>query len=309
MKRQVIITAKVHNFFINELHRKGYSVMNAPNLSYEELYNIIEQAEGIVVTTRMRIDKKMLDHAVNLRWIGRLGSGMELIDVDYAESRKIRCISTPEGNRNAVAEHCLGLLLNLSKKISSSYEEVKEGKWLREENRGIEISGRTIGIIGFGNTGSAFARLLSSFGVTVLAYDKYKFGFSKDHVKEANLEQVARYADVISYHVPLSQETHYMCDQAFLQSLEKTPIILNSSRGEVVKLKALLDALESGRISGAGLDVLENEKLTTYSREESEVMDRLIKRDDVILTPHIAGWSQESYLRMAEVLLDKLALI
>lgn len=309
MKRQVIITAKVHNFFINAMQNRGYSIMNAQNLSYEDLYNVIEQADGIVVTTRLAIDKKMIDRASNLKWIGRLGSGMELIDVDYAEKKGIRCVSSPEGNRNAVAEHCLGLLLNLSKKISSSYEQVKQFSWLREENRGIEITGRTIGLIGFGNTGAAFAKLLSSFDLTILAYDKYKFGFGQGYIKEASLEQVARYAEVVSFHVPLTPETKHMANESFFSSLQKKPLILNSSRGSVISIPALSAALKSHLVSGAGLDVLENERPESYSDGEKKEFEWLTAQPNVVITPHIAGWSQESFLKMADVLLTKLDLI
>ena len=306
---KVMITAPAHPCLKEGLEQRGYQVDTLEKISYQELKELLPVYEGLIVASRIQIDKAMLAAAQSLKWIGRLGSGMEIIDVEQANEQQIVCMSSPDGNCESVGEFCLGLLLSLIHNISSSRDEVREGKWLREANRGFELRGKTVGIIGLGHTGAAFAQLLSPFGVKLLAHDKYKTGFGGGHIIESTVEAIQELADVISFHLPLNEETQHYANQQFFSSLKKRPYFLNTSRGGVVDTLALLHALDNGLVSAAGLDVLENEDLASYSPHESETFQHLLSRRNVIVTPHIAGSSHESLVKLAQSLLKKLDLL
>lgn len=302
----IIITAAVDDILITFFKEKAVPYEYLPHISPEELMQKAGIITGLVLTTRIQVTRSLIDAAPNLKWVGRLGSGLEMIDTDYLEQKGIAFFSTPEGNCGAVAEHSLGLLLSLMQNINNSAREVQEYIWLRNENRGWELTGKTVGIIGYGHTGSAFAGLLQPFNVVLLAHDKYKNGFSKDYIQEATLEQIKKEADVISFNLPLTEETTHYADAAFFNSLEKKPFIINCSRGGVVDTLAIINALKHNKIAGAGLDVLENEKLNTLGYKQKKDFDFLLKQPNVIITPHIAGYSQEAFHKMSFYLIKKL---
>ena len=303
---KVLITDDVHILLIEGLQQMGYDVVFRPDISFVETLDAISLYDGLVINSKIFCGAELLDKANDLKWIARLGSGMEVIDTAVCDAKGVKYFNSPEGNRNAVAEHALGLVLSLMNNISKSNEELKAGKWIREANRGEELSGKTVGIIAYGNTGQAMAKILSGFDVRVLAYDKYKTGFGTEFVHESDLEEIFEKADIVSLHLPLTAETKYMVDELFLNSFRKPIYLINTSRGKVVNTTALVTSIQAGKVKGAALDVLENEKINQLSEEEQKWFDALRKEERVILTPHIAGWTVESKRKIAEVVLEKI---
>lgn len=306
--RKVLITAKVHPYLIDYLTEKGYQVLYHPAISYDEAYQNVHGCVGLIVTTRVRVTKEIIDNAPRLQWIGRLGSGMEMIDVAYATQKGIRCVSSPEGNCDAVGEQVIAMLLSLFSNLLRSNLQLRENIWEREKNRGIELKDKTVGIIGYGHTGSAVAHKLRGFECTILAYDKYKTGFGNEYVQEVSLEEIFRHADVVSIHLPLTDETKYMANAAFFASFAGPVYFVNTSRGKIMKTADLIENLKSGHVAGACLDVMENEKLDTLEETERAQFDFLLHHDHVIVTPHIAGYTQEASYKTAHVVLKKLGI-
>lgn len=302
---RALITDDVHPLLIEELKGMGYEVDFRPDITAEETANIIAPYSGLIINSKIFCGEELLGKASNLKWVGRLGSGMEVIDMKACEAHGVKYFNSPEGNRNAVAEHALGLLLNILNNISTSYNEVRQGQWIREPNRGTELSGKTVGIIAFGNTGEAFSKVLGGFDINILAYDKYKKGFGNDRVKEATMEEIFATADIVSLHLPLTPETKYLADQKFFESFAKPIYFINTSRGKVVETTALLHAVKSGHVKAAALDVLENEKIQNLSAAEQAWFDALIADTRILLTPHIAGWTHESKRKIAEVVISR----
>ncbi|HZV68010.1 MAG TPA: NAD(P)-dependent oxidoreductase [Saprospiraceae bacterium] len=305
-EKDVLVTDYVHPVLLEGLRMLGYKTTYAPEMTREEMEFHLSSYKGVVVNTRCSIDKRTIEAAPVLKWIARLGSGLDIIDVDTALKKGIRVISAPEGNAQAVAEHALGMLLCLANKLLPADREVRQGKWMREKSRGWEITGKTIGIIGYGNNGSAFGRLLQGWDVRILAYDKYKVDFGSAKVTEADLDLLLRESDIISFHVPLSPETKEMLNEDFISGCRHGVVMINVSRGKVVKLKALVDALRSGYIKGACLDVLPYEPPASGPDEFKILFEELCAFENVVLSPHIAGWTMESKKKISEIIIGKL---
>ena len=307
---KVLIAAPVHAVLIAALEKAGYACMFALDITQEEALATVAQYEGIITSTRLHINKELLDQAHQLKFIGRMGSGMEIIDMPYAAQKGVVCVSSPEGNANAVAEHALGMLLGLSKQIVKSNKELHQGIWEREANRGFELEGKTIAIIGFGHTGSALAHKLSVFNMSILAYDTHRAISYPEYVKpQENMQHIYEVADIISYHVPASDENRHLFNEQVVGNFQKPIVLMNTSRGNVVDPMAVVHGLKNGRINKACFDVWETEPLSKMNEQQKQVFNALLANENVLFTPHIGGYSKEALFKMSLVIAKKLKLV
>lgn len=297
-----------HPLLIEQLDALGFTNDEDYSSSKEEIQNKIHNYDGFIIRSRFKIDSEFLDAAKKLKLIGRVGAGLENIDTDYAEQKGIKLIAAPEGNRNAVGEHCLAMLLSLFNKLNKADEEVRNGQWLREDNRGLELDGKTVGLIGYGNMGKAFARKLRGFDVSVICYD-IKPNVGDDIATQVTLKELQERSDVLSLHTPETPLTINMVDRNFIDAFKKQFWLINTARGKSVVTNDLVNALKVGKILGAGLDVLEYEKSSfenLFTNELHDAFKYLITAENVILSPHVAGWTVESKVKLAQIIVDKI---
>ena len=307
--KKVYFIDTVHAVLHERLTRSGFICIDITNDRIEQIPEKIFDAFGLVIRSKISLTQELLTRCENLKFIARSGSGLENIDVEFCNKKSIKCYNSPEGNRNAVAEHGLGMLLSLLNRIHISDLQIRNGIWQRESNRGEELDGKTVGIIGYGNNGAAFAKKLRGFDVKVLAYDKYKSGFGDHFVHECTLNAILEKADIISFHVPLNKETKHIINEEFINKMAKPFILINMSRGRVVHTQSLVEGLKSHKVKGACLDVLEYEKKsfeTFFEQNLPEEFSYLTSCERVVMTPHIAGWTTESYFKLSNILADKI---
>ncbi|GAB3649194.1 2-hydroxyacid dehydrogenase [Echinicola sediminis] len=303
---KVLIIDDMHSSITPLLEEAGFSVDYRPDITRPEIEEVVGDYDGLLIRSKTPMNRALLEKAEKLKFIGRAGAGLDKIDLDFMEEKGVQLFHAPEGNRDAVGEHAIGMLLALFNNLNKADKEVRKGIWDREGNRGEELEGKTVGVFGYGNMGQAFARRLSGFGVKVLAYDKYRENYGDNYAAEASFEEIQEQADVLSIHVPLTEETRDFFTPSVLAGFKKPFYLINTARGEVISLDTLNNALSEGLLKGALLDVLENEKLHTLNTAQKISFDRLVERDNVLFTPHIAGWTFQSYEKINQVLVGKI---
>lgn len=305
MNNNILIVDDIHPVFIEQAEAMGYHCNYRPLIKPDEALQILGNYAGLVMRSKFKLNRQYIDAGKNLRFVCRAGAGMDNIDEAYAAEKGIMLINAPEGNMDAVGEHAVGLLLALMNNFNVADAQIRAGSWQREANRGYELKGKTVGIIGYGFMGRSFAQKLSGFGVNVIAYDKYKTGFTDKYAREVSMEEIVKHSDVLSLHIPLTPETTELVNEEYLFHFKKPIFLINTARGKAVQTRAVLNAIKQGKVLGAGLDVLEVEKFPALA--EQEWFDELRRSGRVILTPHVAGWTFDSYRKISEVMAAKLA--
>ncbi|MBT0811322.1 2-hydroxyacid dehydrogenase [Litoribacter ruber] len=304
---RILIIDEMHNSIVPLLEKLGHAVDYKPEIDRKGIMEVVGGYEGLIIRSKTKMDRELLEKGGNLKFIARAGAGLDNIDIDFLEARGIQLFHAPEGNRDAVGEHAVGMLLALFNHYNRSDQQVRKGIWRREENRGEELAGKTVGIIGYGNMGQSFAKRLSGFGVHVLAYDKYRTDYGDQYAAEAGWEEIFEKADILSLHIPLTSETRGFLDITFLGRFQKPIYFINTARGELISFDTLNEALQEKIFKGAILDVLENEKFGSMTHAQKLSFDKLAERDNVIFSPHVAGWTHQSYEKINKVLVEKIA--
>ncbi len=307
MPIKILIADEMHPSLFEMLTAIGVFFTYLPKATREDILEEIPHYQGLIIRSKTKIDLEFFEKTKNLLFIARAGAGLDLIDIEEANKRNIALFAANEGNKDAVAEHTIGMILSLFHKINLANSEVKNSIWQREPNRGLELKGKTWAIIGFGHNGQATAEKLAGFGMKILAYDKFKTDFNENLAQKASLEQIFEKADIVSLHIPLTSETERMVNAEFLNKFHKNIFLINIARGEIVVLADLLHSIKSGKVLGACLDVLENEKIKNLTTVQQNVFNELVAMPNTIFTPHVAGWTHESYHRINEVLVGKIS--
>ncbi len=309
MKNKVLISDAMHPSIIPTLSELNFEVDYFPEITREKILDSLHHYYGLIIRSKTVIDRELIDCGRNLKFIARAGAGLDQIDIDYTTKKAIEIINAPEGNKDAVGEHAIGMLLALFNHMVRADRQVRVKNWQREQNRGIELHGKTVGLVGYGNMGQAFAKRLSGFDCEVIAYDKYKKGFSDNFAREVTLGELYEKTQILSFHIPLNSETRHLANEEYFRNFNQNIYLINTARGEIIPLKTLLNQLLSGKIRGAALDVLEVEKFQNLSDEQNLILNELFKLDNVIFTPHVAGWSEESYIKINQTLAKKIKLL
>ncbi len=304
--KKVLIVDEMQESLIEMLNSIGYLADYQPLITRNQILETLVNYDGLIIRSKTKLDKSLFDAGSNLRFVARAGAGMEEIDIAAATAKKIALLNAPEGNRDAVGEHVVGMLLCLFNHLKQADSQIRAGIWNREANRGVELKGKTVGLIGYGNNGQATAQKLAGFGCKVIAYDKYKSNFSDLFVEEVDMSSIFENADILSLHIPLTEETKMMIDENFIRRFKKPFYLVNVSRGAIASLSSIYECMKKGLIMGVCLDVLENEKLATLNSVQLAAFEGLKSFENVLFSPHVAGWTNESYIRINEVLVEKI---